>query len=262
MGSRQCTVNKWFYFSPQCKSTDIAHSPVNKDKLFNLHHASAHNVIKHIFGVLKRQFRILLIAPEYKPDVQARIPAALGAIHNFIREFDPAGGEVPADSVTGFEGGRGDGDGVSDNDDVRQGTRRDRITTEMWTDYIRVLEDRDLLNETDDDEKSPYSNGGWDDYEEDSEQNLHSLTILQESDFSHQISKHILHSLYNNPAEIKTVQTRNSKNIQQHESIQAYRIIPTILVPTLLKTEPPSKARNCKYHRQRYACMPQQQQHW
>ena len=41
-------------------------------------------MIEHISGVLKRQFRILLLAPEYDMDLQARIPPALCALHNFI----------------------------------------------------------------------------------------------------------------------------------------------------------------------------------
>ena len=31
----------------------LTHSPTSKEELFNLHHTSAHNVIEHIFGVLK-----------------------------------------------------------------------------------------------------------------------------------------------------------------------------------------------------------------
>ena len=43
--------------------------PVNKEELFNLRHAQAQNVIEHIFGVLKRRFRILVIPPEYSVKV-------------------------------------------------------------------------------------------------------------------------------------------------------------------------------------------------
>ncbi|KAJ3820985.1 hypothetical protein EV361DRAFT_811944, partial [Lentinula raphanica] len=41
------------------------------------------------FGVLKRRFRIMKTVPEYPIHTQARIPAALAAIHNFIRLQDP-----------------------------------------------------------------------------------------------------------------------------------------------------------------------------
>ena len=58
--------------------------PANADELFNLWHASAHNVVKQIFGVLKHCFRILVIPAEISMDLQARIPAALATIHNFI----------------------------------------------------------------------------------------------------------------------------------------------------------------------------------
>ena len=75
----------------------IDYRPTTKEELFNLRHASARNVIEQIFGVLKRRFRILLIAPEYNLKVQARIPVALSALHNFIRIHDPEEGSVSED---------------------------------------------------------------------------------------------------------------------------------------------------------------------
>ena len=54
-----------------------------KEELFNLSHALAHNVIECIFGVLKQKFQILHSGPEYSLDIQACIPAAPAAIHNF-----------------------------------------------------------------------------------------------------------------------------------------------------------------------------------
>ena len=65
------------------------YSPENKEELFNLCHAQARNVIEHIFGVLKKRFRILLIGPEYDITIQVQIPAALCAIHNFIHIHNP-----------------------------------------------------------------------------------------------------------------------------------------------------------------------------
>jgi hypothetical protein len=44
----------------------------------------AWNVVERIFGVLKRRFRILIVPPELDMHWQARLPAALAAIHNFI----------------------------------------------------------------------------------------------------------------------------------------------------------------------------------
>jgi hypothetical protein len=64
-------------------------SPRNHEELFNLRHAMARNVIERIFGVLKRRFRILTVPLEVDLDEQARIPAALAGIHNYIRCNDP-----------------------------------------------------------------------------------------------------------------------------------------------------------------------------
>lgn len=58
---------------------------MNREEFFNLHHASARNVIERIFGVLKRRFHILLLPTEYSMDTQVKILAVLCAIHNFIR---------------------------------------------------------------------------------------------------------------------------------------------------------------------------------
>ena len=46
-------------------------------------------MIERIFGILKCRFRILVSPPEYSMGVQAQIPAALCALHNFIRHSDP-----------------------------------------------------------------------------------------------------------------------------------------------------------------------------
>jgi hypothetical protein len=71
--------------------------PVDREELFNLRHAQARNCIERIFGVVKKRFRILLTAPEYKKDkaLQNHIPAALIAIHNFIHHHDPNKEKLP-----------------------------------------------------------------------------------------------------------------------------------------------------------------------
>ena len=80
-----------------CSLLHIVYRPRNKEELFKLRHASARNVIECIFGVLKRRFQILLLALEYSTQIQARISAALCAIHNFIRIHDPAEDEIFTD---------------------------------------------------------------------------------------------------------------------------------------------------------------------
>ena len=62
--------------------------PATKEELFNLHNSQLHSVIEHIFGVLKWKFCILLLPTEYDMEIQARLPAALSAIHNFTRDHD------------------------------------------------------------------------------------------------------------------------------------------------------------------------------
>lgn len=47
-------------------------------------------MIERIFGVLKKRFRLLSIAPEYSVATQARIVPALCVVHNFIRVHDPS----------------------------------------------------------------------------------------------------------------------------------------------------------------------------
>jgi hypothetical protein len=121
-------------------------SPDNKEELFNLRHAQARNIIERIFGVLKRRFRILLIGPEYSVEVQAKIPAALCAIHNFIRlhddqELDDIPGEEQVnqgahagDNIVAQTGIDEDGDAVVE--------RRDLIAQAMWNDYQIILQER------------------------------------------------------------------------------------------------------------------------
>ena len=104
-------------------------------------------MIEQIFGVLKQKFHILHLAPEYTLEVQARIPAALAAIHNFTRCHKP--GEEEED---GEGEGEGDGDGnepisgrvENDNDEAEWADvginepdmRRDGIVTVMWEQYV------------------------------------------------------------------------------------------------------------------------------
>lgn len=117
-------------------------------------------MIERIFGVLKRRYRILLLAPEYSLEIQARIPSALAAIHNFIRLHDPKEGTLEGDiddSIYGHFGETSESNPhapatVEDEVDIR----RDRIAQAMWDDYKRVCEERgiDMNDEvnSDDDE--------------------------------------------------------------------------------------------------------------
>ena len=112
--------------------------------MYNLRHASARNVIEQIFGVLKRRFRILELPPEYDMSIQARIPAALAALHNFIRVYDPGDIDVDVDEPLNFQFGRDPSDRdvgelgslVTLAETARANERRDKIATDMWERYL------------------------------------------------------------------------------------------------------------------------------
>ncbi|KAF8842573.1 hypothetical protein BDN67DRAFT_898914 [Paxillus ammoniavirescens] len=115
------------------------------------------NVIERIFGVLKRRFCILLLAPEYDLNTQVRIPSALCTIHNFIWHhcFDD---EDLAD-VCPFMDDWNDPDyhyvpdvlhvqAYVDEEGLEVGGNgefkrmHDNITQEIWVDYQGILMER------------------------------------------------------------------------------------------------------------------------
>jgi hypothetical protein len=99
----------------------------------------AWNVVERIFGVLKRRFRILIVPPELDMHWQARLPAALAAIHNFIRDRDPTDINDIADPMDPKPGARAGelAEGVpraAEKDRVNR--RRDQIAQQMWDQYV------------------------------------------------------------------------------------------------------------------------------
>lgn len=134
--------------------------PVNRQELFNLRHASARNVIERAFGVLKKRFRILLLPLPYSLDIQARIPVALCAIHNFIISHQPDEEALPDDDPDGLPGLQEDTNGADDPEDEDEGdtSLRDRIASAMWDDYVQHTEalaaETDSDRDTDDDSNS------------------------------------------------------------------------------------------------------------
>jgi hypothetical protein len=67
---------------------DPHNSPANKEELFNLRHAQKRNVVERIFGVVKKRWGILTRPPQFTMDIQAKIPSALAALHNFIMQHN------------------------------------------------------------------------------------------------------------------------------------------------------------------------------
>jgi hypothetical protein len=96
---------------------------------------------------LKRRFRILLLAPEYSLEIQARIPSALSAIHNFIRIHDSNEGVIAADNGNDPDGSAFNRDHVDPvfaaaaNDEPS--ARRDTIADMMWADYMAICHERE-----------------------------------------------------------------------------------------------------------------------
>jgi hypothetical protein len=102
-----------------------------------LRHASLCNVIKRIFGVVKRKFKILTVAPEFSIDTQTHLVLALLGLFNFIRmqegiillsDVTPsAGDEVPEATTVSQEG----------SDAIK--AFRDRLAKEMWLQYCEYI---------------------------------------------------------------------------------------------------------------------------
>lgn len=105
-----------------------------------------------MFGILKNRFEILQHNPHLTPKVQAHLPAALAAIHNVIRKYDP--GEIEdrkkeldveefdideLDPDTEGELAKGPPRPAEKKDVER---RRDEMAECMWIQYQQVLQDR------------------------------------------------------------------------------------------------------------------------
>lgn len=113
-------------------------SPQNHRELFNFRHAQLRNHIERIFGLFKRRYRVLLLAPEYPLTVQAQLVPALAVLHNFIRIHDPS--DLPSEDddpyLEAYDYGD-DGDEPQNPTEHRDaGTRfRDEMAQNMWREY-------------------------------------------------------------------------------------------------------------------------------
>jgi hypothetical protein len=93
-------------------------------------------------------------------DIQVQIPAALAALHNFIRQYDPQEDDMPADNLLDFQrernlesvqepmdcnpesiGELGTGP-PTPNERDRANERRDKIAADMWEQYQQYLASR------------------------------------------------------------------------------------------------------------------------
>jgi hypothetical protein len=97
---------------------------------------------------LKRCFPILVYPAEISMDYQACIPAALAAIHNYIRihDLDELAGFAEAnDMEPGFFSGEL-AEGQTRTAEKRwANTRQDGIAAEMWQQYQAELQERGAM---------------------------------------------------------------------------------------------------------------------
>jgi hypothetical protein len=111
---------------------------------------------------VKKRFRILLLAPEYKKDkgLQNRIPCALVAIHNFIRHHDQDEEKLPGSDTNSLLPSAGDTSTPLPTPPATQSAaaarrvvddRRDTIAQAMWDSYQAILathtEEAEALNQ-------------------------------------------------------------------------------------------------------------------
>jgi hypothetical protein len=128
--------------------------PANYKELFNLRHAQGRNVIERIFGVIKQRWEILNHPPQFDMSIQARIPPACAALHNFIMDHDS---NDVGDLLAAHRGGSGDaaaGDihhnlgelattHVTPHEKRRAEALRDDIAQQMWDSYQILLHRRE-----------------------------------------------------------------------------------------------------------------------
>ena len=133
-------------------------SPVNQNELFNLRHASARNVVERVFGVLKKRWAILTRPPQFNMNIQAKIPPALAALHNFILDHDPhdideylSGNADDTDEndldpnpgqPQDNEFGNLANGAVTRSEKTRATAARNQIAEAMWRDYQQMQENR------------------------------------------------------------------------------------------------------------------------
>lgn len=110
--------------------------------------------------MIKNRWAILMCAPHYDMGVQAKIPAALVALHNFIMEHDAADldrwivDEAAEDLLRGRRRGEIDfgqlatATKVTTAEKRRAEHLRDKLAQDMWEDYQRILAERQDQDDT------------------------------------------------------------------------------------------------------------------
>ncbi|EYU30754.1 hypothetical protein MIMGU_mgv1a007902mg [Erythranthe guttata] len=132
--------------------------PQDARELFNERHSILHSVANRTFSALKERFPILMSAPSYPLATQVKLVVAACALHNYIRDENPADwifkmyeqegvmqmedplmaaletDEQPL--IVPFET-RMECVAVGDEELEHASRTRDAIATEIWNDYVR-----------------------------------------------------------------------------------------------------------------------------
>src|ERR1700722_7091970 len=118
--------------------------PENAKELFNLRHSSLCNVIKRIFGVLKRQWQILGgYGCKYSIDTQTNLFCALVGLYNFGRDYNEEEtfkGESVKDKAIEIQSD--DVEVVHKTGNKWMEQKRDEIANRMWADYQEHIQNR------------------------------------------------------------------------------------------------------------------------
>lgn len=142
--------------------------PQNAKELFNLRHAQLRNAIERIFGIMKRKFPLPTRVPEFTPQKQAKLVAAIACLFNTIRKYAPETWQLTVDQLTALdqlddiefaerfpaedlfppvtdeELGELHGE-IPRAEQLAADARRDQIAEEMWIHYLEVLAECGLL---------------------------------------------------------------------------------------------------------------------
>lgn len=110
--------------------------PQNYKELFNYRHTWLQNVIEHIFGVVKRRSKVLVIAQEYSLETQSQLISALAVLHNIICVYDPSDVlDDPNEEIPQYDTPSIANWAIGPEEWVRAAKRRDKIAQDMWNEY-------------------------------------------------------------------------------------------------------------------------------
>jgi len=119
----------------------ILSRPQNSRELFNFWHAQLRNVIEQIFGVIKKQFQVLLLSQEYLIKMQVCLVPTLAVLHNIIQVYDPNDKVIDEDFIPDTRDdsqtySEGIERSLSAEEQGRATKHRDDIAQVMWRDYV------------------------------------------------------------------------------------------------------------------------------